>query len=209
MQRPIPLRTTLTLSAEQDGKSVDYTCTLVGYGRYGLQVTLPQILDRIYSLPATLPMLCTFVSVSTNQMLGFNTYVMGYERTEPPLMVLAFPQSLDGHNRRNALRWPVKVPMGYIAQGAEAYAERTETMDISLTGLQMTTGRVLEKGTVLSVTLDLPGETVIVSGEVVWSSFRGRRASAGVHFRRIGSAVEKALAQYLNGLERSKRVPSA
>ena len=89
MQKPIPLRTLLTLSAEVDGKTTDYTCTTVGYGRYGLQVTLPQVLDRVYSLPATTRLHCSFVSMSTNQLLAFSSYVMGYERTEPPLMVIA------------------------------------------------------------------------------------------------------------------------
>lgn len=207
MDRPIPVGTLLTVSAEHSGRVSDYICTLLGYGRYGMQLSLPQLLDRIYSLPATTAVECSFTSVSTNQLLSFASYVMGYERTEPPSMVIALPTALESSNRREALRYPITLPAAYMAQTDEVYGEQTQTMDVSLGGLQLLTGRVLPKGTLLSVTLQLPDQAVVLTGTVAWSSFRGRRATAGVQFTRVGDTVRSALAKYLVGVERQLRKP--
>lgn len=205
VDRPIPVGALLTVTAEHSGKTSDYVSTVLGYGRYGMQLTLPQLLNRIYSLPATTPLVCSFTSVSTKQLLSFKSYVMGYERTDPPSMVIAFPSGLESSNRRDSLRYPISLPAAYMAQTEEVYGEQTQTMDVSLGGLQLITGRMLPKGTLLSVTLQLPDQTVLVSGTVAWSSFRGRRATAGVQFTRIGETVRTALAKYLNSLERQGR----
>jgi len=194
----------MTVAAEYAGKPTDFVCTVVGYGRYGMQLSLPQLLNQVYSLPATTAVECIFTSVSTNQLLSFRSYVMGYERSEPPNMVIALPTSLETSNRREALRYPIRLPVVYVAQTDQVYGEDTQTMDVSLGGLQMVTGRMLPKGTVLSVTLQLPEQSVLVSGTVAWSSFRGRRATAGIQFNRMGDAVRVALAKYLNGLDRHK-----
>jgi len=208
MDRPIPVGTLLTVTAEHSGRVSDYVCTVLGYGRYGIQLSMPQLLNKIYSLPATTAIQCSFTSVSTNQLLAFKSYVMGYERTDPPSMVVALPTALETSNRREALRFPITLPAAYVAQAEEIYGEQTQTMDVSLGGLQLITGRMLPKGTLLSVTLQLPDQSVIVSGTVAWSSFRGRRATAGVQFTRIGDAVRSALAKYLIALERENRRPA-
>lgn len=195
----------LTVTIGHGGKGTDFTCTTVGFNRYGLQVTLPQVLDRVYTIPATTPLVCTFITPKGNQRLGFKTYVMGYERTEPPLMVLALPDALEHHERRAAARWPIELTLGYIAGDNAFYAERTHTVDLSMTGLQMITSRLLPEATPLTITLDLPNETVLLSGLVIWSAFRGRRAGCGVHFTRMGSKEAKAIAGVLHGLERSQQ----
>ncbi|HWI60957.1 MAG TPA: PilZ domain-containing protein [Symbiobacteriaceae bacterium] len=207
MDNRIPVGTLLTVSAEYAGKVSDYVSTVLGYGRYGIQLTLPQLLNKVYSLPATTPIRCSFTSVSTNQLLAFNSYVMGYERMDPPSMVIALPQAFESDNRREALRFPVKLSATYVAQADEVYGERTQTMDVSLGGVQLLTHRMLPKGTPLSVTIELPDQSVVVSGTVAWSSFRGRRATAGVQFTRLGDTVRGALAKYLISLERQGRRP--
>ncbi|HYF91811.1 MAG TPA: PilZ domain-containing protein [Symbiobacteriaceae bacterium] len=204
MDRPIPKGTLMTVSAEYAGKLTDFVCMVLGYGRYGIRLSLPQLLNQYYSLPATTAVECSFTSVSTNQLLGFRSYVMGYERSEPPSMVIALPTGYEASNRRDTLRYSIRLPVAYVAQAEQVYGETTQTMDVSLGGLQIVTGRMLPKGTPLSVTLELPDQTVLISGTVAWSSFRGRRATTGIQFTRMGDAVRMALAKYLNALDRHK-----
>jgi c-di-GMP-binding flagellar brake protein YcgR len=201
-ERIIPVQTMLTLSVQQNGKTVDYICTLLGYGRYGLQLSLPQILTQTYSLPVMTPLVVYFIAPSGNQLLSFKSYVMGYERTEPPCMVIAFPNSIETAERRATLRYPVEVPVAYMAEAEEVFGEHTRTIDISLGGLRMVTSRVLAPGTPLSLTLQLPEDTLLLSGMVVWSSFRGRRAMAGVQFTRMKESAQAALAKFLADKER-------
>ena len=207
LEQPIPLKVLLTVTVRHDGKTTDFTCTTVGYSHYGLQVTLPQVLDRYYTLPATTMLECTFITPKGNQRLGFKSYVMGYERTEPPLMVLALPDALEHRERRAAARWPVQLPLGYIAGDNAFFAERTHTVDLSMTGLQMITSRLLPLTTPLTITLDLTEETVLLNGLVIWSAFRGRRAGCGIHFTRLGTREAKLIAGHLQALERELRAP--
>lgn len=206
MDSPIPLQTLLTVTAICNGKETDFVCTVLGYGRYGIQLSLPQLLDKVYALPGTTHVRCSFTSLSTNQFLAFDSYVMGYERTEPPSMVIALPEALESTTRRAALRLPARVPVSYVVEGdADIYGEQTESLDLSLEGLKMVTGRILRKGAVMSITLDLQGEVITITGTVSWSAFKGRKAASGVRFLRMPTRARTALAKYLNELERQIR----
>lgn len=206
MDIPIPLHTLLTVTAVAGGKETDFVCSLLGYGRYGIQLSLPQLLNREYALPGTTPVRCSFTSPSTNQFLAFDSYVMGYERTQPPSMVIALPATLENTTRREDLRLPARVNVSYVAEGDEdVYGEQTETVDLSLGGLKMVTGRILKKGAVMSLTLELPDEVITITGTVSWSAFKGRKAATGVRFLRMSTRARMALARYLGEVERRVR----
>lgn len=206
MDIPIPPHTLLTVTAVCDGKETDFVCTVLGYGRFGIQLSLPQLLNKVYALPGTTSIRCSFISVSTNQFLAFNSYVMGYERTEPPCMIIALPDSLENTTRRAALRFPARVPVSYVAEcDDDIYGEETQSLDLSLDGLKMVTGRLHKKGAVMSLTVDLQGEVITITGAVSWSAFKGRKAATGVRFLRMPSRARVALARYLGDLERQVR----
>jgi c-di-GMP-binding flagellar brake protein YcgR len=205
LQVTIPPQTLLTLTVQVGDKSVDYVCTVLGFGRFGLRVTLPQILNQTYTLPVKTLLTCTFVPPSGNQLLAFKSYVMGYERLEPPCMVIAPPQTVEEANRRNARRYQVELPVHYIAEGEQVYGEHTRSIDLSLDGIRIHTGRLLKPGSAVSIGLSLPDEEILLSGIVIWSTFKGRRAMAGIQFTRMKEAIRASLAKFLAGLERQQR----
>lgn len=207
MDEPIPLRTLLTLTLDGVAESPQYMSVVLGYGRYGIQISLPQILNATYALPVQAAISCHYVSARGNQLLGFKSYVMGYERTEPPSMVIQLPTGVEPVSRRKFIRFPVEVPVGYLAEGTKVFGEQTRTLDLSLGGLRMVTGRVLSPGTVLAVTLELPGEIFLAKAVVAWSTFRGRLSMAGVQFTDVREHDLNQLAKFLNGLERELKAP--
>jgi len=209
MDRPIPVNTQMTLSVQGDEKATGYVCTLLGYGRYGLQCSLPQILNKSYVIPTLTLVQCFYVGGTGNQLLGFNTSVMGYERTEPPTMVLASPTTIEAAERRASLRLPIDTAVAYLADGREVSGEQTRTLDLSMGGLRMLTGKVLEPGTALTMTLLVGDDTVLVTGAVMWAGFRGRRAVAGVQFAKLKEATSSALHKFLVAHERQQKAPSA
>ncbi|HYF94389.1 MAG TPA: PilZ domain-containing protein [Symbiobacteriaceae bacterium] len=205
MAEQIPLRTQLTLSLTEVPNSPAYSSTLIGYGRYGLQLTLPQLLTQSYSLPAQAKVLCSYLSPGGHDLLAFHSYVMGYEATtNPPLMVIAAPQSVESYNRRSARRFPVELSVGYMASVKGVFGEHTKTIDLSISGLRMQTSKPLPDGTALSLTLTLPDDVLLLGGSVAWSGFRGRTSMTGVRFTAMKSADAAALAKFLNQLEREQ-----
>jgi c-di-GMP-binding flagellar brake protein YcgR len=205
MDEPIPLRTLLTVTLDGVENSPQYMSVVLGYGRYGIQISLPQILNATYALPVQAAVACSYVSARGNQLLGFKSYVMGYERTEPPSMVIQLPTAVEPVSRRKFIRFPVELPVGYLAEGTKVFGEQTRTLDLSLGGLRMVTGRVLAPGTVLAVTIELPGgEIFLAKGVVSWSTFRGRLSMAGVQFTDVREHDRTQLAKFLNGLEREQ-----
>ena len=205
MAEQIPLRTQLTLALTEVPNSPAYSSTLIGYGRYGLQLTLPQLLTQTYSLPAQAKVVCSYLSPGGLDLLAFQSYVMGYEATtNPPLMVIAAPTSVESYNRRSARRFAVELEVGYMANIAGVIGERTKTMDLSIGGLRMQTSKPLPEGIILSLTLSLPDYTLLMGASVSWSGFRGRTSMAGVRFTSMKSSDTATLAKYLNHLEREQ-----
>ncbi|HWI61777.1 MAG TPA: PilZ domain-containing protein [Symbiobacteriaceae bacterium] len=199
----IPVRTQVTLTLTGLPNSPTYTSTILGMGRYGLQMSLPQLLTASYSLPVQTKLTCTYIAPTGHDLLSFQTYVMGYERTEPPLMVIATPSLIESTNRRTSRRYPVAIQVGYVTDVQGVFGEQTQTVDLSMGGLCMRTFRPLPESIPLSMTLELTrDELILASGTVAWSGFRGRVSMAGVRFTAMKSGDAKALAQFLNQLER-------
>jgi|GEM_PF-1808646 len=206
MDNPIPVRTPLTISVQYGERTVDYVSMVMGYGRYGMQVALPQLLNQSFMVPQLTVVVVFYVGETGRQLLSFKSSVMGYERTEPPSMVLALPTSVEAANRRNSLRIPVQLPVSFLADLPQVYGEHTTTLDLSNGGLCMVTSILLPPSTGVTITLDLGGDdSLLIRGMIAWSSFRGRRAVAGVQFGKLKESQASTLAKYLLGLERQSR----
>lgn len=199
----IPVQTCLIIQASDGERVTDYVSYAVGSSRWGIRVSIPQILNRTYTLPASTPVKVSFVS--GNKLLEFTSYVMGYEQTVPPCMVLAEPQTFQEGNRRNHLRLRTELPVSYIAEGSHVIGERTSTVDVSLGGIAMATRWVFPRGTPLTLSLEISEQTLALGGQVAWSGFRGKMSMTGVEFTKVSESSLKNLSKFLLSLEREMR----
>lgn len=129
-EETLPLKTQLTLILSDVPNSPIYSSTLVGVGRIGLQLSLPQVLNTSYSLPVPCNITCHFLAPRGQGLLAFRSYVMGYERTTPPLMVIETPTAIEPFCRRAAKRYSVAVPVGYMTNVRGIPGDQSVTEDL-------------------------------------------------------------------------------
>lgn len=104
---------------------------------------------------------------------------------------------MSDSEKRQHPRLPVNLPATYSSANLiiDAYVS-----NLSQSGLFLRCSAVDPIGTHAEVTISLPSEPqpLVVSGEVIWSSASGDRASGmGVRFGELAVDVRRALANYL------------
>ncbi|HEY3367710.1 MAG TPA: PilZ domain-containing protein [Symbiobacteriaceae bacterium] len=196
----LPHNTCLTLTVTDGERTNRYTAFAVGHTRWGISTTLPQILQRAYAVPAGTKVVVQYLN--GRLPVQFESYVLGYQETSPPTMVLAEPKELLRNERRESLRLPVELPVGYMTRGSQVTGERTNTVDISLGGVGILSDLELPIGTWVSVFLTLPSGSYNLEGRVAWCGFRGRLHTTGVEFRNVSETTARVLALFMFNLER-------
>lgn len=199
----LPSQTVVILRAKVGDKATDYVSYALGPSRWGIRLSIPMILNQAFTLPTGTQVHISFVL--NNKFMEFQSYVMGYEQTVPPSMVIAEPTIVAEGNRRRYFRLKKELPISYIAEVPQVMAERTNTADLSLGGLSMVTRVVFGRGTHMTMNLDLPEQTMVLTGTVAWSGFKGKLALTGVEFTKVSESNLKVLSKYLQGLEREVR----
>lgn len=206
----LPPQTVVNLRVTDGNKTMDFVSFVLGPSRYGIRFSLPQILNKEYSLPVSTPIECSFVY--NNKLLTFTTHVMGYEQTVPVSMVVAEPQTVTEGNRRKSVRYHWEMPISYIADVADGsrsvVGERTHTYNVSHGGVAIETTGLLPRGTSLTMSIDVGDQTLTMSGRVIWSGFKGRKAIAGIQFENTPDTTLRAWSKFLLDLEREHK-PSA
>lgn len=196
----LPTQTVVILRARVGERVADYVSYVLGPSRWGIRLSIPMILNQAFTLPTGTQVHISFVL--NNKFMEFESYVMGYEQTVPPSMVIAEPTIVAEGNRRRYLRLKKELPISYMADAPQVMAERTNTSDLALGGLSMVTRVVFGRGTHMTINLDLPEQTLVLTGTVVWSGFKGKLALTGVEFTKLSESHLKMLSKYLQGLER-------
>lgn len=196
----LPPNTCLTLVVDQGGQKSQFTAFVVGNSRWGIATTLPQILQQAYNLPAGTRLTVQFVA--GNLPVQFESYVLGYQETAPPTMVMAEPHEVQRRERRGALRLPTELPVTYVTRGATVTGEKTVTVDLSLGGLALVSTLAISVGTQVAVFLSMPSGSLSLEGRVAWNGLRGKIRMTGVEFLNMTESAQRILAVYLFALER-------
>lgn len=196
----IPTNTSLAVQRVGDESHITFISEVLGPHRYGLCLTVPRLYNQYYPMVTGSEMICQYVD--KGRLWQFQTYVMGYEQTVPPRMVVAEPGGIEEANRRMTLRFRTDLSVHYLVEGPLLAGERTRTVDLSLGGLCIVTSRLLEPHTRMALTLELPEITFQSDGVVRWSAFKGKTALAGVRFDGIRGQGEAALHKFLVSMER-------
>jgi len=106
--------------------------------------------------------------------------------------------------RREFVRVPAEVRAAIVSEDLQIVAR---TVNISLGGVQLTDAADLRVGDSLRFALELGDDTITVHGRVIRGDLDGTR---GVAFEDLSLAVERRLARFLAGRQRSVvRVPAA
>ncbi len=195
----LPSRTELTMEIPGDSRGLTYTATVAGPCPWGMRLTVPVCRGRMVSLPAGTPLQCSAFTGGT--WLIFDTRVIGYERTEPPYMVVAPPANVREHDRRMALRLRKELEAFYVLlDDPLARKVPSYTIDISSTGAQISVARKLAPGTKLKLALEIPGHQLEFTGAVAWC--RGVPLRAGIRFYGTRGGVQALWDRFLFQVER-------
>lgn len=103
-------------------------------------------------------------------------------------------------NRLATYRHPVTLKLLYarlLQHGMQRPMDRTTVLNVSQTGLCLSTSEVLPPGALVIGNLPLPesNESVNISGTIVWSHPSGR---TGLKFQRLSPFEQKKLQEHLN-----------
>jgi len=198
-------RTCLTLRLADNPNGPTLLCYVIGPSRWGISVTVPLLAQRPQPLEVSTKLVAGY-TLKGGKPVEFATYVLGYQQTEPPTMVLAQPAAVAERDRREFLRLPTKIDLEYLPEGSRWGNKTTHTVDISVGGVCMVTGEDMPAGTLLTLTMHMPDDTdLALAGRITWSGMRGRHKCAGVEFCNVSRAHENYLFRFVRELERSLR----
>jgi uncharacterized protein (TIGR02266 family) len=125
------------------------------------------------------------------------------KRTDGPSSVRGRPSLPPGGERRISIRVPLEVDVTIRSAVQEI---RGVTLNISTSGLFLTTMRVLPIGTAVRITFALPGGTVMAKGTVarVRQATDGMTPGLAVTFNELDELDRSLIASYC-GIERGLR----
>lgn len=202
----LTVNTKLTITVEVEGKPVEYLSFVMGHHEYGVCVSVPQILQQEYALLAGTEF--SAYMVFEDSLVEFDSHVVGY-LAYPRCMVIAEPKDIRPKERRESRRLGVALTVSYVVKGKQPIGEQTVTIDVSSGGLRMATSRLLPRGAVMALFLQLGEETMSLLGRVIWSDWKGRNVMTGVEFVELPEKDQTALTYYLFSLERTMAQPKS
>lgn len=192
---------TLDLAVEGVHPVRRYVAYYVGAVRYGLATTLPQLLNRHFPLPVSTRL--SVAAVVQRTYVQFKTAVLGYLDGREPQMVLAAPTDVQAYNRRERLRLPLELPVGFLVGEHRVEARDGTVVNLSAGGCLLHTTRSLSVGAPLHLSLPLGEDALLTQGVVRWGESRGSTHYAGIAFRDLNDAEEIRLSRYLFQWERA------
>lgn len=201
MQWVIPAQTDVWVMPKEDDKVITLLSEMLGQDPHGIRLTLPKFLTQVHLIPARTRVACTFVRGQSRYR--FESYVKGYLNAAPPCMIIASPDIIHSGEMRTAMRYAVQVPAFYISDDEKAKSGYTQSVNLSMNGLQMITHQSLEPNTPLFIQIYLPEGTVSVMARVVWSSYRDGKFHSGVNFVSMNGQSALRLHKFFYSLEKS------